>query len=208
MPIIAISGAGSGIGHEFLDYFSSDSSNTIHAIDVSWSDEVSDSKSAATVIRHTVDTSSRSALDKLNSEIGDGPIDLFIHSAAVRGLVKQITEEKPDDPGAAETLDVVDKDTMMMALQINVLGSFMLIRALIPNLKAGQGKCVVMGSRMGSVESNKVSARLPRHDRCKPLLPFLLPIPKIRSKLSLASPLCRKAARTPTAAPKPASTRW
>lgn len=44
----------------------------------------------------------------------------------------------------------------MKTLQINVVGSFLLIRALIPNLKAvKQGaKMVIMGFRMGSITSN------------------------------------------------------
>ncbi|KAI9810879.1 MAG: hypothetical protein M1827_005738 [Pycnora praestabilis] len=153
MPTILISGAGSGIGHTFLDHFAKDSSNTIHAIDVSFPDEVTDHKAHAKLIKHTIDTSSESSIKELSSSLNSQPIDLFIHSAAVRGLVAQASQ---DDPSKAETMEVMDPDTMMKTLQINVLGSFLLIRALIPNLKAAkEGKVVIMGSRMGSMGANK-----------------------------------------------------
>ncbi|KAK5144086.1 hypothetical protein LTR16_012827, partial [Cryomyces antarcticus] len=49
----------------------------------------------------------------------------------------------------------MDVETMTQALQVNVVGSFLLMRALVPNLgKAKGARCVVMGSRMGSVGAN------------------------------------------------------
>ncbi|KAK4984907.1 hypothetical protein LTR50_006313 [Elasticomyces elasticus] len=154
MPAIAISGAGSGIGHTFLDHYSKDSNNTIYAIDVAWSDEVSDSKAAAKVTRYTTDSSSLPSVKKLAEALKGHPIDLFIHSAAVRGMVKELTE-KSDDPADAETLDVMTAEVMQQTLLVNTMGSFLMIRALLPNLKAGKNpKCVIMGSRMGSIGAN------------------------------------------------------
>jgi NAD(P)-dependent dehydrogenase (short-subunit alcohol dehydrogenase family) len=158
MPTIAISGAGSGIGHTFVDHYGKDSNNTIHAIDVTWSDEVSDSKTSAKIIRHTVDTSKQESLDKLKKELGDKPIDLFIHSAAVRGLNNEITK-KDSLPANAETLDVVQPEVFAQTLLVNTLGTFMLVRALLPNLKtAKEPKCIVMGSGMGSIANNSGGA--------------------------------------------------
>ena len=156
MPTIAISGAGSGIGHSFLEHFAADPSNTIHAIDRSFSDAVSISDSTAELIRHTLDVSSPESIADLRKALDDKPIDLFIHSAAIRGLVPSVLE-KQDEPGPAETLEAMDAETMMKTLQINTVGSFLLIKALLPNLKAAKkgGKVVIMGSRMGSIESNK-----------------------------------------------------
>lgn len=160
MPTIAISGAGSGIGHTFLTHYAKNSSNTIHAIDVTWSDDVKDEKASATVHRHTVNSSDTSSIEDLRKKLGDTPIDVFIHSAAVRGLNPEIQKQE-SDPAKAETLDVTDPDIFKTTLLVNTLGTFMLIRALLPNLKASSQqppKVVVMGSGMGSIENNKGGA--------------------------------------------------
>lgn len=157
MPTITISGAGSGIGHTFLHELACEPSNTIHAIDLTYHEEVKDEKFAAKVIRHECNTSSPDAVKELASALNGQPIDLFIHSAAVRGLVPSATENT-NKPPEAETMDVMDTETFSKTLQVNILGSFLLIRALIPNLKASEhkpAKCIVMSSRMGSIASNK-----------------------------------------------------
>ena len=156
MPTIVISGAGSGIGHTFLHAFGSDSANTIHAIDVAFQEEVDNEKFKAHVVRHECNVSSVESVEKLVSSLHSTPIDLFIHSAAVRGLVQSVTEEE-DDPSKAETMDVMDVDVFTKTLTINVIGTFLLIRALLPNLRASErkpAKVVVMSSRMGSIASN------------------------------------------------------
>jgi NAD(P)-dependent dehydrogenase (short-subunit alcohol dehydrogenase family) len=157
MPTIAISGAGSGIGHTFLHEFASEPSNIIHAIDVTFHEEVNNKKFAAKITRHECNTSSPDSVQELSSAIGSDPIDLFIHSAAVRGLEPSATK-KSDNPSDAETMEVLNADTFTKTLQVNILGSFLLIRALLPNLKASKNqpaKCIVMSSRMGSIASNK-----------------------------------------------------
>ena len=149
---IAISGAGSGIGHKFVEHFASDSNTTIHAIDVSFSDDMP--KSGAMIHCHTVNITSDSDMDKLSKSLDGQAIDLFIHSAGVRGLENIPIKDK--DPGAAETMEMATSNTMKSTMEINVVGSFLLIRALVPNLKkAKAGKVVIMGSRMGSIAANK-----------------------------------------------------
>lgn len=160
MPTIAISGAGSGIGHTFLAHYAKDSSNTFHAIDVAWSDEMKYEKASAKVHPYTVNSSDTSSINDLKKSIGDSPIDLLIHSAAVRGLNPEI-QKKESDPAKAETLEVTDPEIFKQTLMVNTLGTFMLIRALLPNLKASSEqppKVVVMGSGMGSIENNKGGA--------------------------------------------------
>jgi len=160
MPTIAISGAGSGIGHTFLEHYAKDSSNTIHSIDVSWSDEVSDSKSSAKIHRHTVNSADTSSVASLQKALDNTPIDLFIHSAAVRGLNPEIQKQE-SDPAKAETLETTDPEIFKQTLIVNTLGTFILIRALLPNLRASTQqppKVVVMGSGMGSIANNKGNA--------------------------------------------------
>ncbi|MCJ1473007.1 hypothetical protein MMC13_001656 [Lambiella insularis] len=156
MRTIAISGAGSGIGHTFLHAFASDPSTTIHAIDITFQEEIHDEDLRAKICHHECNTASLDSVNKLASSLNGQAIDLFIHCAAIRGLVPSVTK-KEKDPKAAETIEVMDPETFSKTLQINILGSFLLIRALLPNLKASQhppAKCVVMSSRMGSIGSN------------------------------------------------------
>ncbi|KAM0714276.1 hypothetical protein Q7P37_010063 [Cladosporium fusiforme] len=159
MPVILISGAGSGIGHTFLEHYAKDSVNTIHAIDISWSDDVKPQQAAASITTHTVNSASKESLDELTSSLKNTPIDLFIHSAAVRGLNPEIQKQE-SDPAKAEALNVIDVDIFQQTLTVNTVGTFMIIRALLPNLKASKNgpKVIVMGSGMGSIANNKGGA--------------------------------------------------
>ncbi len=109
--------------------------------------------------------------DAVDSVFGmDGPLagvtlDLVIHSAGVRGLVddgRGVT--RYEDVKGVEGMDVMDKHTLVKAFEINVAGTFELLRGCVPGLKAAAGdhcgavnslpKVVVMGSRMGSISNN------------------------------------------------------
>jgi NAD(P)-dependent dehydrogenase (short-subunit alcohol dehydrogenase family) len=158
MPVILISGAGSGIGHTFLEHYAKDKANTIHALDVAWNEEVNGHEHPANITTHTVNSASEESLAELTSKLKDTPIDLFIHSAAVRGLNPEI-QKKDDKPANAELLDVVDAEIFTQTLTVNIVGTFLLIRAVLPNLKAAKSpKVIVMGSGMGSIANNKGGA--------------------------------------------------
>jgi len=158
MPTIMIFGAGSGIGNMFLEHYSKDSANTIHALDVSWSEDIKAREAAADVTTHTVNTASKESLDELTSKLNGAPIDLFVHCAALRGLNPEVQKKDPN-PANAETLDVIDADIFQKTLTVNTVGTFMVIRAVLPNLKAAKsGKVIVMGSGMGSITNNKGGA--------------------------------------------------
>jgi NAD(P)-dependent dehydrogenase (short-subunit alcohol dehydrogenase family) len=157
MPVILISGAGSGIGNMFLEHYAKDSANTIHALDVTWSEDIKTHEAAAKITTHTVNSASQESLYDLAKKLNGVPIDLFIHCAAVRGLNPEV-QKKDDTPGHAELLDVVDADVFKQTLTVNTLGTFLIIRAVLPNLKAAKhGKVIVMGSGMGSITNNKVT---------------------------------------------------
>jgi NAD(P)-dependent dehydrogenase (short-subunit alcohol dehydrogenase family) len=158
MPVILISGAGSGIGHTFLEHYAKDKANTIHALDVAWNEEVNVDEHPANITTHTVNSASEESLAELTSKLKDTPIDLFIHSAAIRGLNPEI-QKKDDNPANAELLDVVDTEIYTQTLTVNIVGTFLLIRAVLPNLKAAKSpKVIVMGSGMGSIANNKGGA--------------------------------------------------
>ena len=156
MPTILISGAGSGIGNMFLQHYAKASTNTIHALDVTWSEDVKAHEAAANITTHTVNSASEESLYELAKKLNGVPIDLFIHCAAVRGLNPEV-QKKDDTPGHAELLDVVDAEVFKRTLTVNTLGTFLIIRTVLPNLKAAKhGKVIVMGSGMGSIANNKV----------------------------------------------------
>lgn len=158
MPVILISGAGSGIGNTFLEHYGKNSANTIHALDVTWSEDVKPREAAAKISTHTVNSASQESLDELVSKLNGTPIDLFIHSAAVRGLNPEVQEKDPN-PANAELLDVIDAEIFTQTLTVNTVGTFMIIRAVLPNLKAAKSpKVIVMGSGMGSIANNKGGA--------------------------------------------------
>lgn len=150
MPTILITGAASGLGAAFLQAYAADRNNTVIAIDRA--------QVECTVLAlqcHVVDIASQASLDLLGHELEGQPLDLVIHSAGMRGLVHSVHEQKPDDVAAAETIPVMDLETLMGAFRVNAAGTFMLLRTLLPCLrKAQDAKVVLMSSRMGSLSNN------------------------------------------------------
>jgi NAD(P)-dependent dehydrogenase (short-subunit alcohol dehydrogenase family) len=146
---VLISGAAHGLGAEFLRAYQGDDTNII-AID---REEVTSTRK--NVLSLKVDVSSQDSIDSLAKEIGSQSIDLVVHSAGIRGLVPEMEEKRPDSVAACETLEVMDCSTLVKTFQINAAGTFMLLRALLPNLRQAKGKAIVMASRMGSVGNNQ-----------------------------------------------------
>ena len=154
MPTILISGAASGLGEAFVDAFIDQQDVEIIAIDR----VAIESEPKANVKTYEVDVSSAESINAFAEQIQDVQIDMLIHSAGVRGLVPAISSAKPDDVAAAETISVMDMETMVKTYQINTAGTFMLLQALMGNFRnSGDGsppKAIIMGSRMGSMGYN------------------------------------------------------
>lgn len=150
---ILISGASSGLGFQFLRCYSEDPSNHIIAID---RDPLPEAAARRSNIEHlSVDITSSFSLRMLESHLAESIIDLVIHSAGVRGLVPHKEEEFPDNVAACETIEVMNEDTLTRTFQINALGTFTLLRCLLPNLKrSADPKVIIMSSRMGSIGHN------------------------------------------------------
>ncbi|SMR42233.1 unnamed protein product [Zymoseptoria tritici ST99CH_1E4] len=147
---ILISGAANGLGAAFVRRYEHDDTAII-AIDR----ENTDGQHGQNVQVLTVDVSSQNSINRLAKHIDDRSIDVVIHSAGVRGLVPSMEQKRPDNVAACETLEVMDHATMMCTFEINAAGTFMLLRALLPNLRKARGKVIVMASRMGSVGNNQ-----------------------------------------------------
>lgn len=150
MPTILVSGAANGLGEAFVRAYEDHPETEIFAVDLAKFDPPQ-----ANVKTYGVDVSSQESIDRFAQSIVGRSIDLFIHCAGIRGLVPQVEQSKPNDVGACETLSVMDAETMRRTFEINTMGTFMLIRALLPNLQMNHGKVIVLSSRMGSVGNNQ-----------------------------------------------------
>lgn len=152
MPTILITGASNGLGATFVQAYATQPDTKILAIDIQAS-----SYQQPNVHSYTVDISSAESISTFASSLDqDLPIDLLIHSAGIRGLVPQVESSNPNNVAAAETLRVMDSETLLRTFQINAAGTFLLIQALLPHLLlAREAKVVLMSSRMGSVSNNE-----------------------------------------------------
>jgi len=88
-------------------------------------------------------------------------VALVVHSAGVRGLVPSVPLTQYSDVAKAETMEIMDAETMRKTFEINSMGTFFLLRALLPALRQSAAtmersmpKVVVMGSRLGSIGHN------------------------------------------------------
>ena len=164
MPNIVITGAASGLGQAFLQSYLLDSSNNILAADREPIPLPTLSGKHATVHRTTLDITCESALLEWARELEcrqDKKIDIVIHCVGIRGLVPQVEMKDPNDVAACETMEVMDPETMRRTFEINALGTFNLMRLLLPYLRLAAKedstrtpKVIVMSSRMGSIAAN------------------------------------------------------
>ena len=167
MPNILVVGAASGIGKEFVRAFVREVGNYVIAVDKNFpqssisSDSMTeaylktiDCKVEGVLCLYSMDITDEKAILTLSSHCG-GPLDILIHSAGVRGLSPNFHITKSSDVAKAETLNLTTAQTMRSTFEINTVGTFLLLQAMVPNLRLnGQAKVIIMGSRMGSISHN------------------------------------------------------
>lgn len=178
-PTILVTGAFSGLGRAFFEHFAALPRNDqesshgqvpdfkVVGIDRQpWLDQdgnlqPSHAHGPRSVYVQVDITSPRQELDAFVHEwIGaETPVHLVVHSAGVRGLVPGVEVHKSDDVAAADALDVMDAATMMRTFEVNTVGTFNVLAAVLPNLRlaAARGlspRVAVMSSRIGSMTAN------------------------------------------------------
>lgn len=177
-PTILITGAFSGLGRAFFEHFATASHSNEPSHDEApgfkvigidrqpWPDQdgnpqPSHAHGPRSIYVQADITSPPHDLEALARRwVGEeSPLSLVVHSAGVRGLVPGVELRGSDDVAAAETLGVMDAATMMGTFEVNVVGAFNVVTALLPNLRlaAARGlrpRVVVMSSRNGSVAAN------------------------------------------------------
>lgn len=179
IPTILVTGASSGLGRAFFEHFAALPSNDqesshsqvpdfkVVGIDRQpWLDQdgtprPSHAHGPRSVYVQADITSPRQELDAfVHKWIGaETPVHLVVHSAGVRGLVPGVEVRQSDDVAAADALDVMDASTMMRTFEINTVGAFNVLAAVMPNLRlaAARGlnpRVAVMSSRIGSMTAN------------------------------------------------------
>lgn len=180
LPTLLITGASSGLGRAFFQHYvgfsdesarHSDPMFRVVGIDRQpWRDQDGTETDSHPHGRHSVyvQLDVTAPADEVEAFarrwIGEGaPVQLVVHCAGVRGLVPSVELRESDDVATAEALGVMDGATMMGTFEVNVVGTFNILTAVLPGLRlaaAGRGpagiepRVVVMASRMGSVGGN------------------------------------------------------
>jgi NAD(P)-dependent dehydrogenase (short-subunit alcohol dehydrogenase family) len=97
------------------------------------------SASGAEVVQ--LDVTDQSSVERLAQELGGRPIDLLINNAGIQPLMW--------------TLDEIDFEAFERALNVNTVGPVRVSRAMLANLRAGEGRKVVnITTNLSSIAGN------------------------------------------------------
>ena len=157
---ILITGAASGLGAEFLRFYHNKETAPLIAIDLTPIDLPEELQISDRVQSFNLNVAVEKDVEQLAKNLRNRPIQTIIHCAGIRGLVPEIVKAQPNNVAAAETLEAMNPQTMIKTFEVNCVGTFNLIRALLPNLRLAAEtspnprKCIILGSRMGSMQAN------------------------------------------------------
>ena len=167
MPNILVVGAASGIGREFVRAYVKKPGYHVIAVDKNFpQSSISPhsmmerylkefgSEVEGVLYLHSIDITDEYDIATL-SNLCSEPLDVLIHSAGVRGLEPNFHITQSSDVAKAETLNITTAQTMRSTFEVNTVGSFLLLQAMVPKLRLhGPAKVMIMGSRMGSIGHN------------------------------------------------------
>ena len=132
MPTLLVTGANRGLGLEFVRQYRDAGWDVIATVR-----ESSSELDALGVEVRTLDMSDAEAVSAVRA---GRPLDLLIANAGTYG-----PRDADDAEGAEEWLDT---------FAVNTIAPYLLAKALLPEVKAADGKLVVVSTRMGSLEDN------------------------------------------------------
>lgn len=142
MPTVLVTGANRGIGLEFARQYAAAGWRVIAAVrNPAKADDLQALAPAVTV--RPYDAAELEAGRTLAAALDGQAVDLVIANAGVYG-------------GKLQKLDRgIDAQSWLETLRVNTIAPIKLAEALLPNLRAGQGKTVVfITSQMGSIADN------------------------------------------------------
>jgi NAD(P)-dependent dehydrogenase (short-subunit alcohol dehydrogenase family) len=135
---VLITGANRGLGYEFARQYAADGWQVIGT-----AREPAEAKELAELgVRvMALDVTDPTSVERLAAELGAQPIDLLINNA---GIFPR-----------AGTLAETDFENVERTLAVNTIGPMRVTRALMPNLRRGNGKQIVsISSGLGSIAGN------------------------------------------------------
>ncbi|KAL1648860.1 hypothetical protein SLS58_002040 [Diplodia intermedia] len=137
MPTAIITGANSGIGHEFAKVLIKEGYD-VHAVDVQDGEKL---KSLGCKTSR-LDVTSEDAIHEFKQQYGDGPLDLLLN---VAGVI---------DP-EHDSLSTINAGSLSKTFAVNTFGPLLLTQAFLPNvLKSSAPRLGYVSSRVGSIADN------------------------------------------------------
>ena len=137
-PTVLITGANRGLGLEFARQYAADG---WQVIGTARKPEQADELNALSVEVAQLDVVNQASVDALVESLEGRPIDLLINNAGIFPRVNKIEE--------------INFDDYSRTIAVNTLGPVRVTRALLPNLRRGEGRTIVnITSRLGSISLN------------------------------------------------------
>jgi NAD(P)-dependent dehydrogenase (short-subunit alcohol dehydrogenase family) len=137
-PTVLITGANRGLGLEFARQYAADG---WRVIGTARKPEQADELNALSVEVAQLDVVDQASVDALVESLEGRPIDLLINNAGIFPRVNKIEE--------------INFDDYSRTIAVNTLGPVRVTRALLPNLRRGDGRTIVnITSRLGSISLN------------------------------------------------------
>lgn len=135
---VLITGANRGLGLEFARQYAAAGWHVIGT--ARRPDTASDLKAIDARVMQ-LDVTDQESVERLARDLGDQSIDLLINNAGIFPM--------------AATLTDIDFDNITRTLAVNTVGPMRVTRALLPNLRRGEGKQIVnITSNLGSITNN------------------------------------------------------
>ncbi|KAK7704755.1 hypothetical protein SLS57_010379 [Botryosphaeria dothidea] len=137
MPTAVITGANSGIGHDFAKVLINEGYD-VHAVDVNNADKL---KSLGCKVSQ-LDVTSQESINAFKQQYGDGPLDLLLNVAGTADM-------------GHDSLTTVNQEILSKIFAVNTFGPLLLTQALLPNiLKSSSPRLGYVSSRVGSIADN------------------------------------------------------
>lgn len=135
---VLITGANRGLGLEFARQFNA---KGYHVIGTARKPQQAKKLEALGVQVEQLDVTDASSVSHLAKQLKNQPIDILVNNAGILVRDRNLNDLKIKD--------------LERTLQVNTIGPMRMVKALMPNLKAGHEKRIVnISSRLGSIEEN------------------------------------------------------